>query len=71
MPSMVVEEGGEARTIKFCQQCHNAKLMQQGQTATEVMAMERSRGQEGASWKDLNCTGKLTISVRNVGVFYS
>ena len=28
--SMVVEEGGEARTINLCQQCYNENLVQQG-----------------------------------------
>ena len=28
--SMVIEEGGEARTIKLCKLCCNAKLVQQG-----------------------------------------
>ena len=28
--SMVIAEGGEARTINVCKLCHNAKLVRQG-----------------------------------------
>ena len=47
--SLVVEEGGEARTTNLCKLCYNAKLVQQGNTATEIMGMERGGGEEGAS----------------------
>ena len=33
---MVVEEGGEARTINFCQQCCNEQLVQQGKLRLKV-----------------------------------
>ena len=43
--SMVVEEGGEARTIIFlCKLCYNAKLVQQGKQATKIEQMEREEG---------------------------
>ena len=49
--SMVVEKGGESRTINSCQQCYNEKVGAARQTATEIVAMERGSGEEGAPWK--------------------
>ena len=47
---MVVGEGGEVRTLNVCQQCNNERLAQQGQAATEIVAIERNDGEESASW---------------------
>ena len=33
--SMVIEEGGEARTINLCKLCYNAKLVQQGKQSLQ------------------------------------
>ena len=42
---MVIEEGGEARTINLCKLCHNAKLVQQGkQPWKEVVEKKAHRG---------------------------
>ena len=34
--SMVVEEGGEAYTVKLCLQCYNEELVQQGKIMVAV-----------------------------------
>ena len=53
---MVVEEGGETHTINLCQQCHNRSV---SAAATESVAMDRSRGEESASWQDLERDGEM------------
>ena len=49
--SMVIEEGGEARTINFCNRRYNEKTYGAGQTVTEVEGMERGCGKAGSSWQ--------------------
>ena len=47
--SMVVEEGGEARTTTLCKRCFYEKLVQQGNTP--LKSMERDCGKKGSSWQ--------------------
>ena len=52
--SMVVEEGGEAHTINLCQQCYNEKVGAAGQTATEIVALEKvveKKAHRGRLWE--------------------
>ena len=69
--SMVVEEGGEARTANLCQQCCNERRGAAGRAEAELVAMESSRGEEGTSWKNLENRGTRAIHARYVGVCYS
>ena len=68
--SMVIEDGGEARTINLRKRCCNEKLVQQGKQSLKSMEWRWSCGKEGSSWhmEDLR---NRTISARNVGVFHS
>ena len=59
---MVVEEGGEARTVNLCQQCHDERRVQQGEPGLKLVAMEGSRGEEGTSWKNLENHGKRAFT---------
>ena len=66
--SMVIEEGGEARTINFCKLCHNAKLVQQGnqpQKSKEWKEVLEKKAHRGRLWKIFR---NRTLSGRNVGV---
>ena len=56
--SMVIEEGGDARTINLCKLCCKCKACSAGQTATKIERMERGVGEEGTSdrlWKVVGC----------------
>ena len=51
---MVVEEGGEARTINLCQRCYNEKLVQQGklpQKSKEWKEVLEEKARRGRLWK--------------------
>ena len=52
--SLVVEEGGEARTINLCKRCYNEKLVQQGKQLLKLMewrgVVERE-AHRGRLWK--------------------
>ena len=65
---MVVDEGGEARTVNLCQQCFNERRVQQGEA--ELVEKESSRGEEGTSWKNFENHGKRATHTWYVGVFY-
>ena len=69
--SMVIEEGGQARTINLCKLCHNAKLVQQGKQPQKIEGMKRGVGEEGTSWQAMEDLRKRTISARDVRVFIS
>ena len=47
--SVVIEEGGEERTINLCQRCYNEKTCSAGQAIAKVEGMERGCGKEGSS----------------------
>ena len=47
------------------------KLDGKGAGAVEDLAVEGSRGKEGASWQIMENVGKRAICTRNVGVFLS
>ena len=52
--SMVVEEGGEAHTIKKCQQCYNEKLAQQGKQPLKLWqwrGVVEKKAHRGGIWK--------------------
>ena len=46
-------------------------LVQRGKQHPKIVAMERSSGEEGASWKDMEGIWERTISARNVREFHS
>ena len=51
---MVVEEGGEARTINLCQQCYNEKFVQQGKQPLDLWAWQgvvEKEAPRGRLWK--------------------
>ena len=56
--SVVIEEGGEARTINLCQRCYNEKLVQQGKQSLK-----------SKEWREI--VERKAVSARNVGVFQS
>ena len=52
--SMVIEEGGEARTINFCKRCYNEKLMKQGKQSLkskEWREVVERKAHHGRLWK--------------------
>ena len=52
--SMVIEEGGEARTINLCKLCHNAELVQQGKQPLHSKewkeVLEKKAHRAGSGW---------------------
>ena len=68
--SMVIEEGGEARTINLCKLYYNAKPVQQCKQplkSWEWKEVEEKKGHRGRMWKVFE-NEQLQ---RNVGVFHS
>ena len=52
--SMVIEEGGEARTTNLCRLCHNAKLVQQGKQPLKSKKRKEvleKKAHRGRLWK--------------------
>ena len=52
--SMVIEEGGEARTTNLCQQCYNENLAQQGQQSLKLWQWRivvEKKAHRGRIWK--------------------
>ena len=66
--SVVVEDGDESCTATLCQQCYNESLTAKGICTLEELAVERGRGEEGASWQAMENAGKRPVNTRIVGV---
>ena len=52
--SMVIEEGGEARTFNLCQRCYIEKLVQQGKQSLKSMEwreVAERKAHRGRLWK--------------------
>ena len=52
--SVVVEEGGEARTVNLCQQCYHERLVQQGEprlNSWQVRAVVEKKAHSGRIWR--------------------
>ena len=58
--SAVVEDGEEVHTVNLCQHCRNESLTAHG-LAVEELAVEGSRGKEGALWKTMENAGKRPV----------
>ena len=65
--SVVVDDVKESYTVNLCQQCYNERLTAQGLGAVEVLAVEGSRGKEGAPRQTTEIVGKKPVYTRNCG----
>ena len=50
-PSMLIEEGGEARTFNLCQRCYNEQLVQQGKQSMEWREVVERKAHRVRLWK--------------------
>ena len=64
---VVVEYGKESHMANLCQQLQR-KLDGKGSGAFEELAVEGSRGKEGASWQAVENAGKRPENTRHVGI---
>ena len=70
--SVVVEDvEGSYYTVNLCQQCYNKNLTAKGLAPFEELAVEGSRGKEGAPWQAMENAGKRPAYARNVGVLFA
>ena len=69
--SVVVDEGGEAHTINLRQQCCNEQMVQQGQAAAEIVAMESSGGKKTASRENLESDGRTNNLYGECGEYFT
>ena len=60
--SVVVEDGKESHTGNLCQQCYNESWTVKGLALFEELAVEGSRGKEGASWQAMENAEKPSTS---------
>ena len=63
--SVVAEDGEESYTANLCQQCN--KVGGEGRCTFEELAVVRSCGGEGASWKVTENAEEGPVHTRNVG----
>ena len=66
--SVVVDDGEERQFVSAVLQ---RKFDGTGPGAVEELAVEGSRGKEGASWQTLGNAGKRPVYTKNVGVLLS
>ena len=55
---MVIEEGGDGRTINLCKVCYNAKLVQQGKQTLKLCEWKEvveKKAHRGRLWKLFGC----------------
>ena len=64
--SVVVEDGEDSYTAKSVSAVVQRKLDGKGSGAFEELAVEGSRGKEGASWKAMENAGKRPVYIRNL-----
>ena len=68
--SVVIDDVKESYTANLCQQCCNERFGGKRTCTLEELAVENSRGEEGASWKTMENAGERPVNPRNVGVSF-
>ena len=56
--SVVIKESEDSYTTNVCQQCYNEFLEAKRRQTIDAVAVVRSRGEKGASWKAMEVMGK-------------